>query len=79
MELTVTLAQAVAVKTALTAQASVLYARDGSDLTKVGMVAFLDTKVGQLVLRWATDADKPLVTMLLAQLPGAVEVADITG
>ena len=79
MEVTVTLTQALAVRDALSAQVAVLYAKDTVDPTRVGILAFLDTKSGQMVLRWATEADKPLITALLAQAPTAVEVADITG
>ena len=79
MELSVTVTQALAVKTAMSAQATVLFARDGNDLTKVGIISICDAKAGQLLLRWATAADAPTVTSFLTQVPGAVEVADITG
>jgi len=79
MELTVTLPQALNVKTALSAQAATLYAKNAADPTRVGIIAFLDTKAGQIVLRWATAADAPLVTQLLTSIPAAVEVEDITG
>jgi len=78
MDLSVTLTQAVTVRNAMSAQASVLYATS-SDPAIVETAAILDTKVGQLLLRWATEADKPTVTAFLAQLPGAIKVESITG
>jgi len=79
MELSVTVTQAITIKNALSAQALLLYARNGSDLTKVGGIALLDAKAGQIFLRWATEGDAPTVTALLTQVPNAIEVADITG
>ena len=79
MELSVTMTQALAVKAALSAQATVLYAKDGNDPTKVGIISLLDPRGGEMLLRWANANDAPTVAAFLAQVPTAVEVADITG
>ena len=79
MELSVTVAQAIAIKNVMSASSTMLFARNGTDSTRVDVVSILDAKAGQLLLRWANEGDAPLVTALLAQVPGAVEVAAITG
>lgn len=78
MELSVTLAQAQAIRSALAANATVLWSRDGADPTKAETLCFLDAKVGQLFCRFATEADKPPVAQVQA-MNGQLEVASITG
>jgi hypothetical protein len=78
MDLTATYDQFKVVKSAMSAQVTVIYSRDGNDLTLVRRAALLDPKMGGTSFSWGTDLDKPLVTTFLADLPGAVEVLDIT-
>jgi hypothetical protein len=75
--LTVTLPQVLLIRAALAANAGLLWAKDGNNLTRVSIILFMDPKVGQLICSFASDADKPLVTDILA-INGQIEVADIT-
>jgi hypothetical protein len=79
MDFTVTLAQANALKQSLSNQATVVYARTAEQPPRVEVMALLDPKSGQMLLRWASEADKPSLTSFLNTFPGAVEVASITG
>jgi hypothetical protein len=79
MEVTVTLAQAIAVRQTMSPQATVIYARTPDRPDIVDIMALLDPKVGQMLMRWATEEDKPRLTNFLNAFPGAVEVASITG
>jgi hypothetical protein len=79
MDVTVTLAQAIAVRQTMSQQATVLYSRTPDRPNVVEVMALLDPKVGQMLMRWASEADKPSLTSFLNAFPGAVEVASITG
>ena len=77
MDLTVTYAQFRALKTTMN-QATVLYARDGTEPTLVRRAALLDPKLGGATFSWSTAAEQPPVASFLADFTGALEVADIT-
>jgi hypothetical protein len=79
MEVTVTLSQAVAVRQTMSQQATVLYSRTPDRPNIVDIMALLDPKVGQMLMRWASEEDKPSLTSFLNAFPNAVEVASITG
>lgn len=78
MELTCTLAQAVAVKTLVGAQILVVWVRSIDTPTKVASLAFLDPKFGQLSITFASEADRPLVTQVTSSFANNVEVSSIS-
>ena len=79
MNFTVSYAQFKLLKSTMGVQAVVLYCPDTSVPPMVVCAAILDPKLGGSSFDWSDPTQMPPVTTFLADLPGALEVASITG
>lgn len=77
MTLTCTLAQAVAVKNMMTAPCC-MWVRNVEVSTRVDELALCDTKLGHIIITFASEADKPTVTQVTTNFASNAEVASIS-